>query len=88
MNKGVLLDKILVLVALGSLIAFCVMMVIWVGVPDLFIAMSGVLALAFYDFWITVFRPRHAGPPLRDDLEGRPTAVSGKTITSADEIRK
>ena len=82
------LDKVLVLASMLMLSAFCLMMVIWVGVPDLLVAMAGVLALAFYDFWITVFKPRPGPARMRDDLEERPGGVSGKTVVSEKELRK
>lgn len=82
-----LTDKILVVLSMLLLAAFCGMVVVYVGLPDLALVMIGVLALAAHDFWITVFRPRHTGrPPMEDDLEARPGGVSGKTITTAREI--
>jgi hypothetical protein len=81
-----LTDKILVVLSMLLLASFCGMVVVYVGLPDLALVMIGVLALAAHDFWITVFRPRHPGPPMEDDLEARPGGVSGKTITTAREI--
>lgn len=81
-----LADKILVVLSMLLLASFCGMVVVYVGLPDLALVMIGVLALAAHDFWITVFRPRHPGAPMEDDLEARPGGVSGKTITTAREI--
>ncbi len=81
-----LTDKILVLLSMLLLMSFCGLIVVYVGLPDLTLVMVGVLALACYDFWITVFRPRPTGAPMQDDLEARPGGVSGKTITTAREI--
>lgn len=82
------LDKMLVLVSMAALIGFCGFMVARVGVPDLLVCMGAVLALAFHDFWITVFRPKKVMAEMRDDLEKRPQGVSGKTVAGLDELLK
>lgn len=51
-----LADKILVLVAFAGLIVFNGVVLWFVRVPDLIIVVSLVLFLAFYDFWVSVFR--------------------------------
>lgn len=83
-----MLDRILVLISLGGLVAFCAVIIRFVPEPDLTITIVLMLALATHDFWITVFRPRQ---PSRLEpggkLESAPTGVSGKPVAPA-ETRK
>lgn len=81
-------DKILILFSMALLAVFCGIVFAFIAVPDLAIVMISILGLAMYDFWITVFRPKDAAVRLRDDLEERPGAAAGKTVTSARDLLK
>ncbi|GAB4228328.1 MAG: hypothetical protein Kow0032_08570 [Methyloligellaceae bacterium] len=76
-----MLDKILVLISLAALTAFCGVIVAYVGEPDLVITVGLILALAMHDFWISVFSKNgvtELAPA--GALESQPTGVSGKPI--------
>lgn len=77
-----MLDKILVLISMIGLFAFCGVVVAFVAEPDLVVVTLLMLALASHDFWITVFK-NNGGPKLdtSGSLEASPTGVSGKPAT-------
>ena len=50
-------DKVLVLIAMLGLIAFCGAIVYFVFEPDLVVVLVLCLAMAFWDFWVSVIRP-------------------------------
>lgn len=82
-----MLDKLLVLLSMIGLTVFCGVMLVYVAEPDLIVVTALVLALAFHDFWISVFRKQE--PSAADtgaELEERPTAVSGKPLDTAREL--
>ncbi len=58
MRNIVLQDKFAVVVALALLTGFCGIIVWFVAEPDLTIVVALCLALAYYDFWISVLRRR------------------------------
>jgi hypothetical protein len=77
-----MLDKVLVLIAILGLTAFCGIVVYSVAVPDLTVTIVLILFIAYHDFWISVFRPKAGAeePVMQAGLEARPTAVSGKPL--------
>ena len=77
-----MLDKVLVLIAMAGLAAFCGTVVYFVAVPDLTVTIVLILFVAFHDFWISVFRaqPAAGGPHLETDIEELPSAVSGHPL--------
>jgi len=77
-----MLDKVLVLIAMLGLAAFCGVVVYSVAVPDLTVTILLILFIAFHDFWISVFRPQPAGqePQLESGIEELPSAVSGHPL--------
>lgn len=82
-----MVDKLLVLLSMIALAVFCGVMLVWVAEPDLIVVTAFVLALAFHDFWISVFRKeKPSAPDTGAELEERYTAVSGKPIETADEL--
>ena len=52
-------DKILVVVSLLAVIAFCGTVVYFVAEPDLLVVTVLVLLMAGYDFWSDVFRKKN-----------------------------
>ncbi|MDH3581448.1 MAG: hypothetical protein OEM91_12600 [Hyphomicrobiales bacterium] len=82
-----MLDKILVLIALIGLYAFCGVVVGFVAEPDLIVVTVLMLALATHDFWITVFKNnKETELETGGSLEARPTGVSGKPLETAKEL--
>ncbi len=80
-------EKIIVLVSMVALIAFCGVVVGYVAEPDLVIITALMLALASHDFWISVFKTD--GKPELDtsgSLEASPTGISGKPLETAKEL--
>lgn len=75
-----MIDKILVFISMVGLIAFLGVVLGFVAEPDLIIVTCLMIALALYDFWISVFKPveEHEPPPPAVPLEALPTGVSGK----------
>ncbi|MCG8354258.1 MAG: hypothetical protein MI920_01680 [Kiloniellales bacterium] len=52
-------DKILAIFSLGGLVAFMGVVVWFINEPDLWIVTLLVLAMAAYDFWITLRAPKN-----------------------------
>ncbi len=51
------LDRILVLVGMAGLVAFCAVVMYYVAEPDLIVVMTICLVIGFYDFWVNFLRP-------------------------------
>lgn len=56
-----MLDKVLATISIAALIAFMLIVTVFVNEPDLWIIVVAVLAMAVYDFWRT-FRQNGKGP--------------------------
>ena len=54
-----MIDKILVIISLLAMVAFCGTVVYFVAEPDLMVVTALVLLMAGYDFWSDVFRKKN-----------------------------
>ncbi|MGI9384195.1 MAG: hypothetical protein ACR2PO_13655 [Methyloligellaceae bacterium] len=60
-------DKILVIISLLAVIAFCGTVVVYVAEPDLMIVTVLVLLMAGYEFWSEVFRKKNGNGDNNND---------------------
>lgn len=76
-----MISKILIFIALGTLITFLGVVIAFVAEPDLVIVTTLMVALASHDFYISVFKKNSAEPKMSAiPLESLPTGVSGKPV--------
>lgn len=80
-----MIDKILIVISLLALVAFCGVVVTFVAEPDLAITVLLILFIASHDFWISVFRKQDGDPELEETpLESRPHGVAGRALTDVE----
>ena len=75
-----MLDRIIIAVMLLAFVCFAGIIVVYVREPDLTVVVAMMVAFALHDFWISALRPGATVPGVRDDIEERPSPVSGKPL--------
>lgn len=80
-----MLDRIIVVIALLALAGFTGIIVSFVREPDLTVVVVLMVAFAFHDFWISLLRPGATQAATRNDIEERPSPISGKPLAGPGE---
>lgn len=80
-----MLDRIIIVLAFLAFACFTGLVVVYVREPDLTVVVVMMVAFALHDFWTSALRPGAKPPGARDDLEERPSAVSGKPLAGPKE---